>query len=187
MLDSGKLTEYGSASNCIHKYLSDKPKNHKSILDHISKRDNCFQIESVTVNGSPDDYLEISSGLRILKIEFSGRISKSVRFEIEARIHDLYDNALAFFSPGHKKGSAHLYAPGPFKIVRYVEIPDVMRGEYILSLYLTTPDIMGWLDIPRAVRLSFEGTPTSTGRVFDYDKGRGWIFLSEISTNEETR
>ena len=55
-----------------------------------------------------------------------------------------------------------------------------MHGDYFLSLSLTHPDVCGWVEIPKAVKISAEGSTTFSGRVFDYyTQNAGWIFLEE--------
>jgi len=186
LLDSGTVDEYGPVSKCISRYLFGvAPGTSELITDHIRQQNEAIGIDSLMVNNSPYDTLEITGASDKLKIDISGTLSRSISLEVEARIYDLYDNPLAFFSPGHDKGSILKYPCGPFNITRYLKLPRIMRGEYYLSLFLTTPDIYGWLSIPHALRLIVEGTPTSTGRVFDYyQQGTGWVFLSEAPADD---
>ncbi|HEX3036793.1 MAG TPA: ABC transporter ATP-binding protein [Thermodesulfobacteriota bacterium] len=181
LLDSGLMVFSGPVIECVNKYLVNRSDQLGSILAHISNINPAVKIDSITINGSPFDQLELPTNSRLLKIEIIGRISQPMRLEVEARIYDLYEIPLAFFSPGHEKGYADLYPAGPFSLVRYVELPRMMRGEYYLDLLITNPDVIEWVYIPRAVQLFAEGTPLSTGRVFDYSQGRGWILLASIS------
>jgi len=122
----------------------------------------------------------LSAESNSLLIEISGQVSQNVQFDIEARVYDLYETPLAFFSPGHETGGIQEYRAGGFRIVRSIKLPKIARGEYFLSLYLTTPNINCWVEIPHGVKLITEGTPTPTGQVFDYYQQRtGWVLLSE--------
>lgn len=185
LIDAGKIIHSGSTGACISKYLSRGNDNSAAIKDHIKYHSNIFDIDSVTVNDSPSDHLKLPAESDSLNIEISGQISQSVQFDVEARIYDLYDTPLAFFSPGHETGKIETYQAGTFTINRSIQLPKIVRGEYLMSLYLTTPNINCWVEFPHAVKLTTEGTPTSTGQVFDYYLQRtGWIFLSEASTSE---
>jgi hypothetical protein len=60
----------------------------------------------------------------------------------------------------------------------------MMRGHYYLHLHVTHPHHYGWVDIPRAVHLYCEGTPTPTGLILDYNKGVGWIYLDDVTDDK---
>jgi lipopolysaccharide transport system ATP-binding protein len=180
LLDSGKKTGFGDVSNCISSYLSGVSDHSGLIVDHIQKKDETIEIESISINDSPKDQITLPSDMDYLKIEVRGKTSQPKRIDIETILYDLYDNPLAFFSPGHEKGYADEYPAGDFIIERILKLPKIMRGDYFLSLGLLTPNLCFWLEIPHAVRITAEGSPTSTGRVFDYYQNRiGWMWLSE--------
>ena len=81
--------------------------------------------------------------------------------DIEARIYDLYETPLAFFSPGHQYNQTLLYPSGKFHLVREMELPIMMHGQYDLTLYLTHPGKLIWVTIRNAIRLHAEGIRTS--------------------------
>ncbi len=180
LLDSGRMMEFGNVSDCINNYLSGISKDSRLIVDHIHKKDESIEIESVAINDSPKDQITLPADMDCLKIEVKGKTYQSKRMDIETILYDLFGNPLAFFSPGHQKGYANEYPAGDFSIKRVLNLPKMMRGDYILSLGLLTPNLCFWLEIPNAVRITAEGSPTSTGRVFDYYHHRiGWMWLSE--------
>lgn len=185
LLQSGAVLCNGPVLECVNQYLENVPNPSGSILNHITKIDPEVEINSITVNNSSGDQLELAADSQQLKIEITGRIHRPMRLEVEARISDLYDTPLAFFSPGHERGYTEVHPVGHFRLVRNLDLPRVMRGAYYLSLYLTNPNVDGWVDIPRAVRLLYGGTPTATGLTFDYGEGRGWILLSGVTDDTE--
>jgi lipopolysaccharide transport system ATP-binding protein len=184
LLDSGRLSESGDIRECIKTYLTSGNITKNYIIDHVSHQDKDVQLDSITVNGSSNDLLELQANTRILKIEFAGHLSMSVNLEIEARIYDLYGTPLGYFSPGHSKGERNYLPKGQFHITRSLKLPRIMKGTYFVSLYLTDPNIHGWVDIPDGLKVVAEGTTTSTGMVFDYQDGLGWVFISEADDNE---
>lgn len=112
-------------------------------------------------------------------MEFIGSLNTPLRIEMEAAITDLYDTRLGFFSPGHETASVKIIPEGCFHIIREMELPDrINKGEYLLHLALTEPDVQYYINIPRAVHIFAEGTPTETGRTIEYNSGAGWISLS---------
>ena len=181
LLHSGAVRSRGAILDCLDEYLQNGSDLLGSILAHIRYINSAVKIESVIVNGSSRDQLSLSAHSRMLKIEMVGRVSRPMRLELEARIYDLYEAPLAFFSPGHERGFTDLHPEGCFRLVRCMELPRMMRGDYYLHLYLTDPGTTGWVEIPRAVRLIAEGAQTATGHVFDYYKGAGWILLYDLT------
>ena len=180
-LHNGKVSFIGPVLDCINKYTDNESNKTGSILDHIHNINPSISLDSININGSSSDELILPAGKQYLEIEVSGQLSRPMRLEVEARLHDLHGTPLAFFSPGHERGHTSLYPPGHFNIVRRMKLPRITRGLYDIYLFLTDPGVAGWVEIPRAVRLAAEGSPTATGHVFDYHKGTGWVLLSDAT------
>jgi hypothetical protein len=168
---------YGAAASAVAAYVDTYSQQSGHILDHIQHLDRAVSLETITVNGSTADRLEVAPGAVVLEVEVRGCLQRPARLGLEARIADRYERALAFFSPGHEQGGVPLYPAGPFTLRESIRLPRLNRGDYYLSLHLTEPNIIGWADLPYAVRIVSPGSPTRTGFVFDYDRGAGWMLL----------
>lgn len=181
LLNAGQVAHDGDISLSLLKYMDHAASGSGSILDRVTYCHPDVQLERITLNGFGGDEYHLSSETQTLTIEVVGRLARPMRLEVEACIYDLYEMPLAFFSPGHERGQSEIRPSGAFRFVCLMEWPKIMRGDYYLTLYLTDPSIRGWVDIPRAVRLIAEGSPTATGHVFDYYKDRrGWLFLRDL-------
>jgi lipopolysaccharide transport system ATP-binding protein len=180
LLESGSLALNGGVTECIIRYLAHGAIESGEIIDHVEETNPAVEVDSIFVNGSTRDELRLPTGDNEITLEISGRVKEQIHLELEARIFDLYETPLAFFSPGHSRGYTPRLEPGPFHLVHTMKLPDIMQGEYYLSLYLTEPGLAYWVKIPQAVRVLAEGTPTATGHVFEYYKGAGWVLLPEI-------
>ncbi len=181
LLEAGQLKRIGSMADCIEDYLSDKTASAGSILSHLSTPHPHIQLDAITINGQENDEVHLSSDVRTLRIEVQGRLSQPMCLEIEARIYDLYETPLAFFSPGHQRGYTNVHPSGDFQLECSMALPIMMHGQYELTLYLTHPGKMTWVTIPRAVRLVAEGLTTSIEMKRDYYQGAGWLFLPDVS------
>ncbi len=179
LLKSGVLELDAGVMECISRYLAHETKLSGLILGHIEEAHPAVQIEAITVNGAAQDELRLAPDERAITVEVFGQVKEPVRLEVEARLFDMYETPLAFFSPGHLRGYTPRLEPGPFHLKRTMILPQITQGEYYLYLYLTEPGILYWAKIPQAVKLLAEGTPTATGHVFEYYKGAGWVLLSE--------
>jgi lipopolysaccharide transport system ATP-binding protein len=182
VLDSGAISYKGPMADCINHYLSGGHDNDQatSIISHSKNVHPGIEINCIQINGSELDRVKLPSDAKLLKIMISGRIKdEPKRVDMEAIISDSNEIPLGFFSPGHEKGEVKVYSVGHFEIVRNIELPRMMSGEYNLSLFLTDPGYIVWFDMRRAAKIIAEGTTTCTGLVFEYRKGVGWLFLSE--------
>jgi lipopolysaccharide transport system ATP-binding protein len=178
VLVQGKLVHFSSADKAVEAYVHSHSASAGQILDHVTKLDPTFSVRSVMVNDQASDRINLSPGSPVIRVEVSGSLSKPTRLGLEARVLDMYERPLAFFSPGHEYGDVSLYPAGDFQLTESIRLPRLMRGDYYLSLYLTDPGLIGWVDMPYAVRLISPGSPTRTGHVFDYGAGAGWMLLT---------
>ena len=178
LLKSGRVEFAGDTTKCVDLYAS-HAENGSAIIDQVTKPHPNILLDTILINGSPLNRVNVSNRTRTLRIEFIGSLDAPLRIEMEASITDIFDSRLGFFSPGHEDGYVEVRRPGPFHFTREIELPDRMtRGEHILNLSLTEPGIQFFLNIPRAAHIFCEGTPTGTGRTLDYYEGTGWIHLS---------
>lgn len=178
LLSDGRLAFAGSTAECIDRYLAGAFVGSKSILSHMVKSNAGVEIDSVKINGSMNDHVNLEAGESELLIEVDGILPRSMTMAMEVRIQDSYGNPLAFFSPGHDSGSAKTFPPGRFALRHSIALPNITRGTYYLNLYLTHPNVVGWVSFPNAAQLLAEGPRTATGFPIEYEKV-GWIFLKE--------
>lgn len=180
VLRNGQVYYNGRIADAIERAIEDTTERTGTILSHLGLGHPDFSVSSVLVNDSPSDELSLSPAMRCLKITIEGSLAIPHRMELEASIMDRFENRLGFFSPGHERGHTFQFPAGPFSLTRFIEIPARLNsGDYYLNLTLTHPDVISWVDLPRSVHIRAEGTPTQTGRVLDYYRGVGWIFLGE--------
>ncbi|MEM7533906.1 MAG: ABC transporter ATP-binding protein [Chloroflexota bacterium] len=182
LLKSGQIDYTGDISTCIQMYLENSRTTATVIAKRITYAHEDIQVQTVRVNESENDELTLPAHTPHLKIDIIGHLEQPKRMEVEVQVRDAQDTPLAFYSPGHEHGQAEVYPSGDFHLVRFMEWPQTMQGDYYLDLYITDPNIRGWVDIPSAVRLVAEGIPMQTGAIFDYYKDkRGWLFLRDMT------
>ncbi len=185
VLRFGKVVHSGSVEQGVNEYLS-ASSSQSSIALHATTVHEDVKIDSILVNNSSSDRTNLRAGQQTLSIVIHGELAQPMRIEMEARITDLFGAQLGLFSPGHDRGFTPVHAAGPFCLARTVELPSRLnRGEYHLHLAVTDPGITGWADIPHAVRILAEGTPTDTGQTIDYYSGAGWLFLGEAYMSDD--
>ena len=181
LLHAGTMTNEGSVGECIVEYLGNSGEHGSTIISHLERSHPKITIDSVTVNRSAYDALHLPSDLGILTIEFEGVIHEPIRADLEAKLSDIFGTPLAFFSPAQERGTATSRNVGRFHIVGQICLPQgINRGKYLLSLALGNPGVETWVHFPHAVTISCPGSPTLTGKVFDYHNGAGWLHLRSV-------
>ena len=179
LLKAGRVEFAGDTAKCIDLYSSNGVDG-ESILSHLTKPHPDIVLDAILVNGSSLNKVNVTQDSRTLKIEFVGFLKVPMRIEMEALVTDLFDGKLGFFSPGHERAFVEVLPAGRFHLTREMELPErITKGEYLVHLMITEPDVQVFLSAPRAIRVFSEGTPTDTGRTLEYNGGAGWIHLSE--------
>jgi lipopolysaccharide transport system ATP-binding protein len=179
LLNSGQLIHQGSASKCCEKYISYENKSSNSILSHIQKIDPAIIIDKLTVNGSSEDKIKLTEDVKYLVVEARGRVKEPTKLALEIQIVDVYGSPIAFFSPTHDRGIVIEYLAGNFCLSENMELPRMMKGVYFLNINLTNPNVVGWVDIPDALRIDSDGVTTPLGQTFDQSI-KGWFLLSSV-------
>jgi lipopolysaccharide transport system ATP-binding protein len=179
LLGDGRVLLQGPPDDCVSCYLHGADGDGDSISDHTISMVNDLTITSVLINQSNRPRQILSGNRDRIEIRVAGIAHAPMQAEIEARIFDIYRTPLAFFSPGHERGEAEVVGPGPFEIVRIMALPRMNHGDYLVDIDLTHPGVHTLARIPNAIHFLVEGCPTHTGHVFEYNKGAGWVFLSE--------
>jgi lipopolysaccharide transport system ATP-binding protein len=177
LLDRGGVKKSGSADECVDDYLSVASERTGSILDHGKMHTEHFRVDNFTVNGYPDDQINISAHTSSLEVEVSGYVSQTTKISIEAYLYDASKNVIAMYSPGHFEGNVKKFPVGAARIKGIIELPRLNKGEYFLDILLTDPGVMGLWSFPYALCVIAEGRMTVTGFVFENRRGKGAIVL----------
>jgi len=183
VLDAGELLHDGDAEEAIRLY-SERPKSGTTpIVAHFRSHEHAIRVTSCEVNGSASDLVHLGPEDHEIKIRLSGVTSRGVTADLEARLSDELGSTLAYFSPGHVRGSGHRLAEGPFTIAAGIRLPRLNEGRFNLSIRLTHPSITIWATAEPAVLLVADGEPFATGQVLPM-KQVGWTLLGGHSEVE---
>jgi len=183
VLEAGRIKTMGDIDECVESYIG-QANFGQSILTHVTKCDPAIELHSIMVNNQDRDQIDLDPRRRDLEVVLRGVLRRPLPITLEARIKDIQDTPLAFFSPGHERGEVEETAAGEFELVWKMELPRLMKGSYNVTLYFTNPGKAGWIDVPGAVTIYSPGTATQTGMVFDYSESRGFMLLPEIKSPE---
>ena len=180
ILEKGQLTYFGDVQNAIQKYTSSifSQNSSKSYQSFLSNECSYLRIQNIVINNQQSGIICLAGGNNSLDFILEGSllIEKNMSFEFILYDKDLVP--LLFYSPGHYEGRVKKYPSGVFSIFENIELPNnINRGEYTASFYLTEPDVKYHIKYDFAVTINIDGYPTKTGQVFDYNNGKGFLFL----------
>lgn len=180
ILEKGQLTYFGDVQNAIQKYTSSifLQNSSKSYQSFLSNECSYLRIQNIVINNQQSGIICLAGGNNSLDFILEGSllIEKNMSFEFILYDKDLVP--LLFYSPGHYEGRVKKYPSGVFSIFENIELPNnINRGEYTASFYLTEPDVKYHIKYDFAVTINIDGYPTKTGQVFDYNNGKGFLFL----------
>jgi len=180
ILEKGQLTYFGDVQNAIHKYTSSifSQNISKKYLSFLSNECSYLQLQNVVINNQQSGVICLNDGNNSLNFILEGILSIEKNMSFEFILYDKDLMPLLFYSPGHYEGMVKKYPAGAFSIIENIDLPkNINRGEYTASFYLTEPDIKYHIKYDFAVTINIDGFPTKTGQVFDYNNGKGFLFI----------
>jgi hypothetical protein len=128
---------------------------------------NQIMVESITINESVSNMIEISPKENELNIKITGKIAEERRMAIEVRFFDQYDHLQMLFSPGHLYGQIKLYKKGNFEMNETIILPDMLtKNEFRLTVDITQPNIEILVSFPNSVKVICKGIQGHTGLEF---------------------
>jgi len=176
LLRNGEIEYLGNVENCLNVYLNSNIKAGK-IKDGIKYCHPDFNIEEITINKSDFNTIDVDEKNNTLNFEIKGTVKSERHIALELRLFDLNGILQAFYSPGHLWGTTTKYEKGHFIINETISLPaNLTKGEFIIDIYLTHPNIEGYMSIPQFVRINSLGLTGKTGFEFTYEK-HGLIIL----------
>jgi lipopolysaccharide transport system ATP-binding protein len=186
-LDRGSVKQYATPDECIASYMAVSSESGGRIIDHLKNAQPDVELSSVTANGRSDDFLMLNSDQTDVELVFKGRVTKTLRLDLEAKLTDSFGNQLAFFSPGHETGESMQMKEGEFALQRTIRLPKRMnKGEYTFNFSLTHHNVIGWVDLPTCLTISTPGTNTKSGRSLNASEV-GWLYLEGASSASNDR
>ena len=179
VLDKGGVVYNGTAIDAIsyYKNLSHEDIDGKKIIDYADYQVNSIKLLSVAINGSESSSVVLAAGENLLQLHIKGISDVDRYLAVEVRVLDENWIPLAMFMPDMQSELPFIHK-GEFEIEKKLLFPKgVVSGNYYLSISLVHPFVQGYVDLERAIQLSFGGTTSGQGLNYSYSRGLGWIQL----------
>lgn len=172
ILMNGGLYFNGSVKDAIDIYIE---KNlaidgSKSIIEGVKKCHTDINLNSIKINNSDSNIVNINTENTKVILSIKGELKVRKKMAVEVRLYDSKGILQALYSPGHLFGRVEQYEPGYFEIKETIELPDNMtKGDFILDIDVTQPNIESLINIPQHVLLHSNGIIGKTGLEFNYN------------------
>jgi lipopolysaccharide transport system ATP-binding protein len=178
LLENGTISKSGEINEVVSKYLDLNLNSSQSFIENIGYKASYIQINSIEINNRVSNPIKLSHDTNTLEINIEGELKNQQMVGLEFRLFDKNQLPLAFFSPFHYIGNTPIYKEGRFHISQRIVLPpEINKGTFYGSLFLTIPGVAYHLSLENSIQIEFEGFPTQTGHVFEYEKGSGFLFL----------
>lgn len=147
------------------------------ILDKISWKVSDIEINSIEVNGSELDLVQLSSGQSAFTVKISGELASDRRMSLAVCINDDEENRIATYDPAFINGGTPLVKKGHFEIVEKITLPKyVNKGNYAVDIFLIYQGVEYIIKAYKCIRIQIEGYTTASGKVMDSRLG-GFLHL----------
>lgn len=185
VLVEGEASPVEPIDKCISNYFQLYTSNSKRIIDKIRNCNPLLEISQITVNHSDLDAIKLAAENITLHIIIKGRIKAPLPMAMELWILDHHGAPLAGYSPAQEFGITPLLKAGEFILDETITLPSRMnKGRYFVNLCVAEPGTTSYVVIENAFYFEYEGIATSSGRVFEYAAGAGWLFLKPGTDNK---
>lgn len=172
IMENGGLSFNGDVKSAVNIYIETNFDFNKisTITDGIRECHSEVKIDSITINNSEKNIVAIDTNNSTLNIVIKGELKSKKKMALEIRISDMKGKLIALFSPGHLYGKVNEFNAGQFELSENVNLPDnITKGDFIIDLNLTQPNIENLVSIPHHIILQSKGIIGATGLEFDYE------------------
>lgn len=170
VIDKGLIGFSGSAMDAMNYYLKNDDVADDKIVNGIEYCSPSIQINTIAINNSESNIVNISEENATLEIEIEGENFADKVMSLGAVLYDNKKIRLGVFSPGHVISANKRYEKGTFNIKETVHLPSNMtKGEFYLGLSLHQPNIELYLNIPNYVKIVSKGKIGNSGLEFEYN------------------
>jgi lipopolysaccharide transport system ATP-binding protein len=179
LLKNGTIDFKGTTLDTINRYARiDKEIVVNDIVKCAIYNSGKVLVSEVLINNSNNNFVKIGETNDFFEVKISGEVRVDLFLSMEMKIFDQNDIAVFFYAPDLIKGSKKIFKKGRFEIKCSIKLPiGLTKGDYYADVYLTNPMIEGYVAFYRAILIESEGYSTSSGFVFEYAKGHGWLIL----------
>lgn len=167
LLDDGVLKFSGYIGDVINKYIAlNKTVETEKIVNGITYKKDCLQIDKITLNDTENNKSIIKSGQEIINLVIEGYALEDFKTDPKIRFKTIEGIPLAILADGHTVGKTELIRKGNFIIKRKIKLPKYLsKGEFIVDIYLHHPMIEEQLKIENFIQLTSEGYYENNGSV----------------------
>ena len=165
VLDKGSVIYDGNTADAISLYMRERT-NEGSVMDKMVINNPSIHIDSVTLNGKPDNHIYVSPEHNWFDVQILGSTDKAQKISLELMLRDNAGSPLFFFSPHHN--DSPMLPSGPFELKYRIEVPKGMtRGLYFGGMEIVNSMQSCHVNLHGSFIVESEGVTMPSGFVMD--------------------
>ena len=169
VIQNGSTVFNGNVNEGIEFYLKSNLFVRNSIKSGIKYLNSEFIIQEITIDNKEDNVLFLDQNQHSFIVQIKGVLKSSKKLAIELRLFDSKEQVVALFSPGQLQGELKEYKPGKFEITETINLPlNLTKGEFYFDIDLIHPNLEGYMNIPKHVKLVSKGIVGANGVELNY-------------------
>ena len=160
LFENGRISFIGTTTDTIDLYLSKNLhfNNNKTIKDAINYQKEYITIDSISLNGTTENYSIIKSNQEFLDLEIIGNTKECIKCEIKMIIKTLEGIPMISLIEGRYKGDLFDIPANNFVISKRIKLPKYLaKGDYYVDIILHQPLTQDYFQAPLAAQIHVDG------------------------------
>ena len=166
VLNNGMVSFDGDTQAAVDQYLD---KNiileTGRICDAIKFKKDYITIDTIKINGSDANFVNIKSQQEFIDVEVQGFTDEPLKIEMKLYIRNTSGVAMAALIEGRYRANVLEIPAGAFVLKKRIKVPRfVSSGDYIMDIYLHQPLIQDYVCAPSCANIHFDGNFEGFGK-----------------------
>lgn len=135
------------------------------IRDSIKFKKDYITVDSIKINGSEANFINIPPQEEFLDVEVAGSTDEPLKLEMKLYVRNMSGVAVAALIEGRYRANLIEVDAGSFSLRKRIRIPRfVSCGDYMIDIYLHQPLIQDYMFAPSCANIHFDGNFEGLGK-----------------------
>lgn len=166
VLNNGMVAFDGDTQSAVDHYLERNLVFETGrIRDSIKFKKDYITVDSIKINGSEANFINIPPQEEFLDVEVAGSTDEPLKLEMKLYVRNMSGVAVAALIEGRYRANLIEVDAGSFSLRKRIRIPRfVSCGDYMIDIYLHQPLIQDYMFAPSCANIHFDGNFEGLGK-----------------------
>lgn len=166
VLNNGMVAFDGDTQSAVDHYLERNLVFEAGrIRDSIKFKKDYITVDSIKINGSEFNFINIPPQEEFLDVEIAGSTEEPLKLEMKLYVRNMSGVAVAALIEGRYRANLIEVDAGSFSLRKRIRIPRfVSCGDYMIDIYLHQPLIQDYMFAPSCANIHFDGNFEGLGK-----------------------